>query len=120
MPWSSKLTILAATFCIAATSVASAAQFEARLAHTNAPTHASHLGPDLILQALGLAPATKLLFATDASRRAEAYYLGARWWRESLAQALDRLVDSGHLTEQTALHWAKMVLLGNARRLYGL
>lgn len=45
MTWSSKLTILlAATFCIAATSAASAAQFEARLAHTNAPTHASHLG----------------------------------------------------------------------------
>jgi tripartite ATP-independent transporter DctP family solute receptor len=44
MTWSSNLAVLAATFCFAATSAASAAKFEARLAHQNAPTHASHRG----------------------------------------------------------------------------
>jgi C4-dicarboxylate-binding protein DctP len=40
---STNLAVLTATFCIAA-SPASTAKFEARLAHTNAPTHASHIG----------------------------------------------------------------------------
>ncbi|MGH9276668.1 MAG: amidohydrolase family protein [Acidimicrobiales bacterium] len=85
-----------------------------------AMTHASHLGPDLILEALGQAPASKLLFATDASRLAEAFYLGSRWWRESLVRALTRLVDDAHITGPTALDWAAKILAGNARSLYRL
>jgi C4-dicarboxylate-binding protein DctP len=38
------LAVLAALLCIAATAAASAAKFEARLAHQNPPTHASHHG----------------------------------------------------------------------------
>ena len=47
-----------------------------------------HRGPELVAEALELAPATKLLFATDASRLPEMFLLGTRWWREALARAL--------------------------------
>lgn len=67
-----------------------------------------------MLDALGQAPATKLLFATDASRLAEGYYLGSRWWRDSLTRALGRLVDDGHITLTTARSWAERILAGNA------
>ena len=42
--WIRYLAVLAATFCVASAIEVSAAKFEARLAHTNAPTHASHIG----------------------------------------------------------------------------
>ena len=77
-------------------------------------------GPALVGEALELTPASKLLFATDASRLAEMYVLGARWWRESLARALGDLVDDDVLDEPLALDWAEQILAGNARRLYGV
>ena len=77
-----------------------------------------HRGPTLIAEALELAPPTKLLFATDASRLPEMFLLGTRWWRESLAETLGGLVDGGFADEQVALHWATLILAGNARRLY--
>ena len=88
--------------------------FDLSLAITLMP----HRGADLIGEALELAPATKLLFATDASRLPEAFFLGARWWREALAAALGRLVDDGFADDARALRHAEMILAGNARRLY--
>jgi uncharacterized protein len=81
---------------------------------------AAHRGPGLVLDALDLAPVTKLLFATDASRAPEMFFLAARWWRDALAGALSRLVAGGWLEEATAFEWGRMVLAGNARRLYDL
>lgn len=78
-----------------------------------------HRGSELILEALELSSATKLLFATDASRLPEMFLLGTRWWRESLARALGRLVDDGFVDERRAVRWAELILAGNARRLYG-
>ena len=75
-------------------------------------------GSALVGEALELTPASKLLFATDASRLPEMYVLGARWWRESLARALGDLVDDDVLDEPLALDWAEQILAGNARRLY--
>ena len=77
-----------------------------------------HRGPDLVAEALELAPATKLLFATDASRLPEMFLLGTRWWREALARALGRLVDDDFADEPRALDWAELILAGNARRIY--
>ena len=77
-------------------------------------------GSALVGEALELTPASKLLFATDASRLAEMYLLGARWWRESLAGALGQLVDDDVLDEPLALEWAEQILAGNARRLYAV
>jgi predicted TIM-barrel fold metal-dependent hydrolase len=85
-----------------------------------AVTLVPHRGPELVAEALELAPPTKLLFATDASRLPEMFTLGSRWWRESLARALDALVDGGFTDEAGALRWARLILADNARRLYRL
>jgi uncharacterized protein len=77
-----------------------------------------HRGAELVAEALELAPPTKLLFATDASRLPEMFALGTRWWRESLARALGALVDDDFADEPHALHWAQLILAGNARRIY--
>jgi uncharacterized protein len=77
------------------------------------------LGPDLVLEALSLAPASKLLFATDASRIPELFFVAARAWRRALAAALGRLVQEGVADGPTALRWGRLVLAGNARRIYG-
>jgi predicted TIM-barrel fold metal-dependent hydrolase len=81
---------------------------------------AGHRGAELVSEALELAPASRLLFATDASRTAEVFYLATRWWRDALAGALGRLVEASEVGEEQALDWAGLVLAGNARRLYGL
>jgi predicted TIM-barrel fold metal-dependent hydrolase len=81
---------------------------------------AAHRGPSLVRDALDLAPVTKLLFATDASRAPEMFFLAARWWRDALAGALSELVAGGWVEETAALEWARMVLAGNAHRLYDL
>jgi hypothetical protein len=88
--------------------------FDVSLAITLLP----HRGPDLIAEAMELAPPTKLLFATDASRLAEMFTLSTLWWRESLARALGDLVDDGFADAPLAAHWARLILSDNARRLY--
>lgn len=81
---------------------------------------AGHRGSGVVLEALDLAPATKLVFATDASRAAEMFFLAARWWRDALAGALTALVAGGSVDGDSALEWGRRVLAGNARRLYRL
>lgn len=90
--------------------------FDLSLAMTLMP----HRGRALVEEALELAPATKLLFATDASRLPEVFLLATRWWRASLAQVLGGLVDTGFVDEAHALRTAALVLAGNARRIYRL
>ena len=68
---------------------------------------------ETLRQALELAPVSKLLYASDAARTPELYYLAARWWREALAEVLPELfgVDA---------EWAAWrVLRENALALYG-
>jgi uncharacterized protein len=81
---------------------------------------AGHRGPAIVLEALELAPASKLVFASDASRAAEMFFLAARWWRDALAGALGELVTGGDIEERVALAWGERILATNARRLYGL
>jgi predicted TIM-barrel fold metal-dependent hydrolase len=68
-----------------------------------------------VSEALELAPVSKLLYASDASRTPELYLLGAIWWRDALAQVLPALMP-----EEDALAAARMILRENARGLYGL
>jgi uncharacterized protein len=70
---------------------------------------------EAIAEALELAPVSKLLYASDAARTPELYYLAAKWWRESLAAVLPRL-----LGEDDAYDAAERILRGNARELYRL
>jgi hypothetical protein len=68
-----------------------------------------------IREALELAPFSKLLYASDAARTPELYYLAARWWRRALAEVLPEL-----LPEDEAAEAARLILRDNARALYRL
>ena len=68
-----------------------------------------------LYEALELAPVSKLLYASDASRTPELYLLGARWWRESLAEVLP-----GLLPQVAAAEAARMILRENALAVYRL
>jgi uncharacterized protein len=69
-----------------------------------------------LYEALELAPVSKLLYASDASRTPELYLLGARWWRESLAEVLPALLPD----DAAAAEAARMILRENARAVYRL
>ena len=68
-----------------------------------------------LYEALELAPASKLLYASDASRAPELYLLAARWWREALGEVLPAL-----LPEDEAVAAARLILRENARAVYRL
>ena len=68
---------------------------------------------EMVRQALELAPVSKLLYASDAARTPELYYLAAKWWREALAEVLPELLDD-------EAEWAAgRILRENALELYG-
>jgi len=67
---------------------------------------------EMLRQALELAPVSKLLYASDAARTPELYYLAAKWWREALAEVLPELFGAD-------AEWAaNRVLRENALELY--
>jgi uncharacterized protein len=72
--------------------------------HMSRPAEALH-------EALELAPVSKLLYASDAARTPELYYLAAKWWREALAEVLP---------PEDAEADARAILRENALALYGL
>jgi hypothetical protein len=68
----------------------------------------------MVRQALELAPVSKLLYASDAARTPELYFLAAKWWREALAEVLPELLGDD-------AQWAALrILRENARELYAL
>ena len=71
-------------------------------------------------EVLELAPASKLLFATDAHSVPELFCAGALHGRRGLAQALDRLVAEQILSAAQAEDAAEAILWRNAVRLYQL
>ena len=70
---------------------------------------------EALREALELAPVSKLLYASDAARTPELYYLAATWWREALGQVLPELLPAAEAEEA-----AHLILRENARRLYRL
>ena len=68
-----------------------------------------------VYEALELAPVSKLLYASDASRTPELYLLGARWWREALGEVLPAV-----FAESDAVAAARMILRENALAVYRL
>jgi hypothetical protein len=68
-----------------------------------------------VREALELAPVSKLLYASDAARTPELYFLAARWWREALAEVL-----AGSLPADEAEEAGRAILRGNALALYSL
>jgi uncharacterized protein len=71
-------------------------------------------------EALGLCPTSKLLYASDASRYPEVFFVAAAAHREALADALGELVDRRILDMATAANAGRQVLADNARRIYNL
>jgi len=69
---------------------------------------------------IGLAPASKLLFSTDASLVPELYWVGARVGRRALGRVLDEHMAEGTLDEATAIDWAERVLWRNSEAVYSL
>ena len=75
---------------------------------------------EIVRELLGLAPASKILFSTDASLVPELYWVGARIGRRALGRVLDEHIDDGAIDERTALDWAERILWRNSERVYGL
>jgi hypothetical protein len=70
---------------------------------------------EMVREALELAPVSKLLYASDAAKTPELYFLAARGWRAALAEVLG---DALEPAEAEAA--ARRVLRENAIALYGL
>jgi predicted TIM-barrel fold metal-dependent hydrolase len=77
-------------------------------------------GASALREALGLCPWSKLLYATDASRLPELYFVAATRHREALAMALSDLVAAGFLTRDEGVEAGRRILAGNAVALYRL
>jgi predicted TIM-barrel fold metal-dependent hydrolase len=69
---------------------------------------------------LELAPATKLMYSSDAHFIPELYYLGAKWGREILGKILDEAVRDGDLDAKESEEIAFAALRQNAHDLYRL
>ncbi|TMD67872.1 MAG: hypothetical protein E6I84_02885 [Chloroflexi bacterium] len=77
-------------------------------------------GSRAMREALGLCPTSKLLYASDASRYPEVFFVAAGAYREALAGALGELVDNRILDIAAAADAGRQVLADNARRVYKL
>ena len=75
---------------------------------------------EIVRELIGLAPASKILFSTDASLVPELYWLGAQAGRRALGQVLDEHVADGLIDDQVARGMAEMILWRNAERVYRL
>jgi hypothetical protein len=71
-------------------------------------------------EALGLCPTSKLLYASDASRYPEVFFVAAAGHREALAGALGDLVEHGIFDIAAATDAGRNVLADNAGRVYNL
>jgi uncharacterized protein len=70
---------------------------------------------ETVRQALELAPVSKLLYASDAARTPELYYLAAKWWREALAEVLAEELEPSEAEEA-----GRSILREQGLALYGL
>jgi hypothetical protein len=70
---------------------------------------------EAVREALELAPVSKLLYASDASRTPELYFLAAKWWRDALAEVLPETLGPREAEEA-----GRRILRENALELYGL
>jgi uncharacterized protein len=66
-------------------------------------------------EALELAPVSKLLYASDAARTPELYFLAALWWREALAEVLAEALPADEAEAA-----GRAILRENALALYRL
>ena len=72
----------------------------------------------LLTQLLGLAPTSKLLYASDGFSVPELFWLGAKAARTGLERVLGLQVDNGVLNVDEAYTTAEQILFRNSERLY--
>lgn len=75
---------------------------------------------EITRELLGLAPASKILFSTDASLVPELYWVGARLGRRALGRVLEEHIADGVIDEKVATDWAERILWRNSEAVYGL
>ena len=75
---------------------------------------------DKILRLLEMAPTTKVMYGSDATNIPELYWISAIWGKASLEAALQELINSRIVDEQSAYKIAEQILSRNATELYGL
>jgi hypothetical protein len=76
--------------------------------------------PAMLRQVLGMAPWSKILFATDAFTMPEIYWLAAKWGRWGLTQVLTEMETAGFINSHEDFQAAEMILNGTARQLYNV
>jgi predicted TIM-barrel fold metal-dependent hydrolase len=76
--------------------------------------------PTMLGDILGMAPFSKVMFATDAFTMPEIFWLAARWGRWGLGRVLDEFIAESFLSPDEAWAAAEAILGDNARRLYNL
>lgn len=74
--------------------------------------------PAMLRDILGMAPLSKVMFATDAFTMPEIFWLAARWGRWGLGQVLDEFIAEDFLSTTEAESAAEAILSGTAQRLY--
>lgn len=74
----------------------------------------------ILRELLGLAPASKVMYSSDAFHIPELYWLGAKLGRRALGEVLGEYVTDGMIDEATALGMAELILHGNAEKVYEL
>lgn len=74
--------------------------------------------PSMLRDVLGMAPFSKVMFATDAFTMPEIFWLAARWGRWGLGKVLEEFVADGFLSHDEAYAAAAAILSENARKLY--
>ena len=74
--------------------------------------------PTMLSDILGMAPFSKVLFATDAFTMPEIYWLAARWSRWGLSRVFESFVAEGLMAQWEVRPAAEAILGGNALRLY--
>jgi uncharacterized protein len=72
-------------------------------------------GAEAVREALELAPVSKLLYASDAARAPELYYLASVWWRDALAEVLAEALPATEAEDA-----GRAILRENALALYEL
>lgn len=79
---------------------------------------AGHHTLALLDEALGVAPANKILASTDGHGVPEFQWFTAHLWRRGLERVLAQIVDDDFLALSEAIEIAHLVLHGNSERIY--
>ena len=82
--------------------------------------HAGLAAETGIKELLETCPFTKILYASDGGGLPEHTWFTAKYFKEALSRTMTYYVELGVFDEETARHYASLILSENARRIYKL